>query len=129
MLRTLVVVASLTLTSAAYAQHKHGHNHSTAEKGPNGGQMVEAGDYHVELLTSDGVVNVNVMDHDNKPMPTKGYKGVAILSIDGKSQRIALEPTDVSRLTGKAGGAIPSQLKGVVQITPPGGKTLNARFN
>ena len=127
MLRALVVLVSLTLTTGAYAQHKH--NHSHAEKGPNGGQMVEAGDYHVELLARDGVVDVNVMDHDNKPKPTKGYKGVAIISVDGKSQRIVLEPTDASRLTGKSGGALPSQPKGVVQITPPGGKTLNARFN
>ncbi len=130
MIRTLVVIALLVLPSvAAFSQNKHAHNHGAVEKGPNGGQMVEAGDYHVELLTSDGIVNVNVMDHDNKPMPTKGYKGVAILSIDGKSQRIVLEPADASRLTGKAGGAVPRQPKGVVQITPLSGKTVNARFN
>lgn len=126
MLKTLVVIASLTLTSVAYAQHKHSHD---GEKGPNGGLMADAGDYHVELLVRDGIVDVHVLDHDNKPLHTKGYKGVAIVSIDGKSQRIVLEPAGESRLTGKAGGALPPKVKGVVQITLPSGKALQARFN
>ena len=122
MLKALVVLVSLTLASGAYAQHKHG------EKGPNGGRLVEAGDYHMELFTRNGVVDVNVMDHDNKPTPTKGYKGIVILSVQGKSQRIVLEPADTSRLSGKAIGALPADSKGVVQITPPNGKTVQARF-
>lgn len=127
MLRALVVLVSLTLATGAYAQHKHGDG--GVEKGPNGGLLVNAGDYHIELLTRDSVVDVNLMDHDNKPRPTTGYKGVAILSVQGKSQRIVLEPTDTSRLSGKAGGALPSKVKGVVQITLPTGKTLQARFD
>lgn len=127
MLRTLVVLFSLTFASGAYAQHKHGHG--GVEKGPNGGLMVEAGDYHMELFTRDGVVEVNLMDHDNKPKPTKGYKGLVILSVQGKSQRIVLEPAEPSRLTGRAAGALPADSKGVVQITPPNGRTVQARFN
>ncbi len=55
-------------------------------------------------------------------MTVTGYKGVAILAIDGKSQRIALEPVGQLALSGKAAGALPKQPKGVVQITPPNGK-------
>ena len=125
MLKTLVVLVSLTLATGAYAQHKHSHD----EKGPNGGLLVEAGDYHMELITRGDVVDVNIMDHDNKPQPTKGFKGLVILSVQGKSQRIVLEPAEPSRLTGKAAGALPVETKGVVQITPPNGKTVQARFN
>ena len=86
--------------------------------------MVDAGDYHVELVTKDGIVEVYVSDHDDKPIAIAGYKGIAILSVGGKSQRIVLEASD-DRLTGKAAGALPAQPKGVVQITPPAGKTVS----
>jgi hypothetical protein len=58
-----------------------------------------------------------------------GYKGLAILSIEGKSQRITLEAADGTKLTGKVTGNLPKQPKGVVQITPPAGKTVQAKFN
>jgi hypothetical protein len=96
-------------------------------KGKHGGQVADAGDYHVELITNDGIVDVYVSDHDDKPVSIKGYKGLAILSVGGKSQRIVLEPGD-DRLTGKAGDALPEHPKGVVQITPPNGKTVSAKF-
>lgn len=121
----LAAALALALPAAAHAQHKHGHAH--VEKGKRGGQMTEAGNYHVELVANDGVVDVYVSDHDDKPVSIAGYKGVAILSIGGKSQRIVLEAGD-DRLTGKAAGAIPAAPKGVVQITPPNGKTVSAKF-
>ena len=121
------ILAAMTLSGAAYAQHKHGHAHT--EKGPNGGLMTEAGDYHVELIAKDTSVEINVMDHDNKPVATAGYKGIAILSAGGKSLRIVLAPTDAAKLAGKAEVALPAQPKGVVQITSPAGKTVQAKFN
>jgi hypothetical protein len=126
-LKMLAVAAALVfgLMGAANAQHKHGHAH--VEKGKNGGLMVEAGDYHVELVTNDGIVDVYVSDHDDKPVPIAGYKGLAILSVAGKSLRVVLEAGD-GKLTGKAAGALPAQPKGVVQITPPKGKTVSAKF-
>jgi hypothetical protein len=127
-LKMLAVIAALALvpTGAVYAQHKHSHSH--AEKGRNGGRIVDAGDYHVELVAKSGALEVYVTDHDDKPVAVKGYKGIAILSVDGKSQRIALEVADDAKLTGKATGNLPAQPKGVVQIIPPNGKTVSAKF-
>jgi hypothetical protein len=68
-------------------------------------------------------------DHNNKQVPVAGHKGLAILSVGGKSERITLETADNSKLTGKAAGDLPAQPKGVVQITLPDGKTAQARFN
>lgn len=126
-LRILTVLAALAfaLPGASYAQHKHGHGQ--VEKGKNGGQMTEAGDYHVELVVKGDTIEVYVADHDDKPVAVSGFKGVAILSAGGKSQRITLDAGD-GKLTGKATGALPAQPKGVVQITPPGGKTASAKF-
>ena len=125
-LKTLVVFAAMVCAGAAFAQHKHGQGH--VEKGPNGGPMTEAGEFHVELIAKDAQLEVNVMDHDNKPVATSGFKGVAILSAGGKSLRIVLAPADPAKLVGKAEASLPAQLKGVVQITPSKGKTVQAKF-
>lgn len=117
-LKILVAVATLFVAVPAYAHDA---------KGKHGGRTADAGDYHIEMVTNDGMVDVYVSDHDNKPVAIGGYKGLAILSAGGKSQRIVLEAGD-DRLSGKAAGALPAQPKGVVQITPPGGKTVSAKF-
>ncbi len=98
-------------------------------KTQHGGRAVEAGEYHVEMVAKGGTIDVFLADHNNKAIPASGHKGVAILVIDGKSQRIVLEPAGAARLSGKAAGALPASPKGVVQITPPGGKAVQARFN
>lgn len=95
----------------------------------HGGRVVDAGDYHVEMVSKDGAIDIYVSDHDNRPLQTKGYRAVAILSAGGKSQRIVLDAADGSRLSGKAEAALPAQPKGVVQITSPAGKTVQARFD
>jgi hypothetical protein len=92
--------------------------------------VVEAGDYHVELVAKDGGVEVFLVNHDGKPVSAARQKGLAILAVDGKSQRITLQPGAAGdRLTGTATGTLPAKPKGVVQITPPNGKTIQARFN
>ncbi len=95
----------------------------------HGGRVVDAGDYHVEMVSNDGVLDIYISDHNNKPLETTGFKAVAIVSSGGKSARIAMDAADGSRLTGKAAGALPAQPKGVVQITSPAGKTVQAKFN
>jgi nitrogen fixation protein FixH len=110
----------LVLTNASPASDAHSQH---------GGRAVGAGDYHVEMVVKAGVVDVYLADHDNKAVRAAGYKALAILVVDGKSQRIALTPAGESRLSGKATGELPSAPKGVVQITRPDGKTVQARFD
>ncbi len=123
----IAVVLAFALPGAVHAQHKHDHA-AHPETGRNGGRMVSAGDYHIELVAKGASVEVYVADHDDKPVPVTGYKGLAILSAGGKSQRIALQAGDGGKMTGKANGDLPVQPKGVVQITPPDGRTVSAKF-
>ncbi len=111
-----------TLLTASFAAQAHD------AKGPNGGQITDAGPYHIEMVAKASVVDVFISDTKDKPVPTSGFKGTAILVVDGKSQRIVLESAD-SRLTGKAATALPNQPKGVVQLTAPDGKTAQGKFN
>ena len=117
-LKILAIIAALTAASPVMAHDANG---------KHGGVVADAGEYHVELVAKGDAIEVYVADHDNKPIPVAGYKGLAILSVGGKSQRITLEAGD-GKLTGKASGDLPAEPKGVVQITPPGGKTVSAKF-
>lgn len=98
-------------------------------KGPNGGRIVDATPYHIELVVKDRRVAVYLTDANEKPLPVTGFKGIAILLVSGKSQRITLVPDQDSRLAGSAEDALPAEPKGVVQLTDPAGKTAQGRFN
>jgi hypothetical protein len=119
--KSLVLVSTLVAALPALA-------HEVA-KGPNGGRVVEAGDYHVEAVAKGPVIDVFLTDAADKPVAATGFKGLAILAVGGKSMRIALEPADATRLSGRATNALPPEWKGVVQITAPGGKTAQAKFH
>ena len=120
-LKILFAVTALILALPAPAHE--------AAKGPNGGRVAQAGDYHVELVARSNVIEVFLTDSGDKPVSPAGFKGVAILVIAGKSARITLEPAGDTRLSGRAASDLPAKPKGVVQITTPNGKTAQARFN
>jgi hypothetical protein len=119
-LKTLLTAALLTLAVPALAH---------APKPQHGGRIVLAGNFHVEMVVKDTAINVHLLDHDDKPVTVCNYKGLAILAVGGKSQRIVLEPAGDKLLTGKAEAALPARAKGVVQITPPDGKVVSAKFD
>ena len=97
-------------------------------KGPHGGRVVEAGPYHVELVVETRAVAVYLSDADSKPIPAAGFKGIALLTVSGKAQRIELAPKD-DRLIGSSPVAVPAAVKGVVQLTAPDGKTAQGRYH
>ena len=118
-LRSLFIVATLIAAPPALA-------HET--KGPNGGRVVDAGEYHVELVVAAGQVEVFLTDGSDQPVAAAGFKGTAILVADGKAQRIALEPGQSNQLTGKSSVALPADAKGAMQFTAPGGKSAQGQF-
>ena len=69
------------------------------------------------------------MGHDDKPVDPRGFKGVAILNVEGKAERITLAPSEKNTLSGTAATALPANPKGAVQLTAPDGKTATARFD
>jgi hypothetical protein len=120
MQRLITVIALASLVSAAFAHSPH--------TGANGGKVVDAGDYHVEMITKDKALNVYLHDRDNKPVEAKGHKAVGIFVVAGKSQRIELTPESANKLTGTAPVALPATPKGAVQITLPSGSVVQAKF-
>lgn len=112
------------LTALPLAAQEHAH-----DKGRNGGQVADAGDYHVEAVATGGTLVVHLTDHDDdKPVPTKGFKGLAILVIDGKPQRIALAPQGENMLTGTSAAGLTAPIRGAIQITTGANATVQAKF-
>lgn len=97
--------------------------------GPNGGVMVDAGNFHAELL-ADGTdtVTVFLFDAADQPVESAGFKANAILVVNAKPARFPLEPAGGQKLTGKAPGPVQAGVKGAVQLTAPDGSTAQAKF-
>lgn len=71
---TIMMVAGTTIATA----HE--------EKGPHGGQMVDAsGGYHAELLVKDGKMTAYLLDGKGKSMSNKGVSGSIILQFADKT--------------------------------------------
>ena len=98
--------------------------------GPNGGLKVDAGNrYHAELVVrGTPEVVLFLYDANDKPIASTGFRGSAILVVDGKTQRFDLRPVDGARLVGTAPVAVPAGVKGVVQLVAPDGSTAQAKF-
>ncbi len=105
----------LLATAPAFAHHT---------KGPNGGRVTDLGPYHAELIARGTAVNLYVTDAANKAIAVDGYKGLAVLVVGGKSERIDLAPANGNKLTGKSTVAIPPNAKGVVRLNGPDGKRV-----
>ena len=118
----VAALASMLLIALAARAHE-------VESGPHGGRVVEAGANHIELVVKANSVDVFVTDAGDKPVSINGFKGVAIFTINGKAQRIVLEPKEGSRLSGTSAIALPAQPAGVVQLTASDGKTAQGRFH
>ncbi|MFE1597871.1 hypothetical protein [Methylobacterium sp. ID0610] len=97
--------------------------------GRNGGRVTDAGRYHLELVARDRIIEVYVLDGNETPLPATGFRGTAILVVNGRPARIALAPDDAGKLTGTAEVALGPVPKGAVQLTAPDGTTASGRFN
>lgn len=116
--------AAILLAASVSAAAAHG-----PKLGPNGGQQADAGSLHVEVVSKGTNLVVFLRDQADKPVAAEGYKGTAIFVIGGKPQRIPLAPAGENMLSGTAAVAIPSTIKGAVQITTPSGGTAQAKLN
>lgn len=123
MMRSLI--AGLILVASLVAAPAH-----EQRVGPRGGALVDAGNYHVEVVTREKSVEIFVSDLSDKPLPANGFKALAILAAAGKSIRVTLQPApDGAKLVGDAPEPLPAGVKGAVQLTAPDGRTATGRIN
>lgn len=97
-------------------------------KGKNGGQQVDAGNYHVEAVVKGNTIDVFVTDHSEKPVATKNFKGTAVLIVKGKPAQITLAPRGENILTGTSPVELAAPIRGAIQITNDEKETVQAKF-
>lgn len=121
-IRTLALtfIAALALAAAAEAH--------APPKGKNGGQQTDAGNYHVEVVARGNTLDVFITDHSETAVSTKGFKGTAILIVNGKPQRITLAPRGENILTGTSPVELATTVRGAIQITNTDNETVQAKF-
>lgn len=119
----LTIIVATVLHSVPALAHQ-------PRSGPNGGDLVDAGgSYHIEVVGKATTLEVYVTDAVDKPLPATEFKALAIIVIDGKTQRITLEPVaDGSKLAGTSPIPI-TRVRGAIQLTDRAGKTATGRLN
>jgi hypothetical protein len=116
-----IVVLAVALLAVPASAH--------GPKSSHGGRIVNAGPYHAELVAKERTIEIFLLGHDDKPVDPSGFKGVAILNVEGKVERITLAPSEKNALSGTAATALPANPKGAIQLTAPDGKTATAKFD
>ena len=113
------MLGAAMITSAAFAHDP---------KPKHGGQVVEAGDYHVEAVAKGTTLDVFIRDHDDKNLSSKGFKATAILIVKGKPVQVTLAPRDDNALTGTSAIELTAPIRGAIQITNAKNQTAQAKY-
>jgi hypothetical protein len=118
-----LALAAVLLAAPAFAQ-----KHSHGSKGPNGGTLEDVAGVHVEFLPSGNAVTFNILNEDNKPVPSKGYTG-SVLIVNGQDREtITLTPSGENSLKGEAKKPIAPGAAVTLMIKTEAGKTGQAKF-
>lgn len=94
---------------------------------PHGGQLRMAGPYHFELVVGEGQLRVYLSDHADKAVPSQGVSGNAVVLSGGKST-VPLAPAGENLVQGVGAFAAAPDMKVVVSLSFPDGKSWQARF-
>ena len=96
--------------------------------GPNGGQVRDAGKYHLELVVKDAALTVYVTGTKDAKVATKGATGSATVLAGKTTSSVKLEPRGENALAGGGGFQPAPDMKVVVSVTLPGQPPVQARF-
>jgi nitrogen fixation protein FixH len=119
----LAFIAAFAFAAPAAAQHSHG-----AQKGPNGGPVEDVAGVHAELVVSGTAVTLNILDEANKPLPSKGFTGSALVVTGAERETVTLAPSGDSALQGDAKKPVAKGAAISVTIKTAAGKSGQARF-
>src|SRR5215203_6585518 len=82
--KSIALAFILFTASASYAQtteHKH--------KAPHGGQVQDAGGYHIEMVKGESIISFYVLDSKEKTMSNKALTGNAVFDFFNKTTATA----------------------------------------
>ena len=117
-----VMLVGSSLPSLAAEKHDH------AKRGANGGEVVDAGPYHLELVVKDQVVALYVLDEKNGKVPVNNAKATATVMSDGGKTTVSLTPAGDNVLKGSGKFRTNEDMRVLVSLTVAGKDTQQARF-
>lgn len=117
---TFAVLASVVTSFALEA---------TAQKGPNGGQLIDAADrYHLELVVAGQELRLFVSDLKDKPISTQGASAKATVLSSGGKAVIDLKPGGPNSLVGSGPFGRSKSMKVDVSLTLAGSAPVVGKF-
>ena len=96
--------------------------------GSNGGQVRDAGKYHLELVIKNTSLTVYVTGSKDAKIATKGATGTATVLAGKSTSNVKLEPGGENVLAGNGSFQPVPDMKVVVSVTLPGQPPVQARF-
>lgn len=99
-----------------------------AVPGHHGGQVQDAGPYHVELVAKANELTLYVTGAGNKMVDAKGAIGTATVLTGKTKETVQLTPSTGNVLKGIGKFEVTAETKVAVSVTLPGQSPVQARF-
>ena len=96
--------------------------------GPNGGQVRDAGKYHLELVVKNTALTVYVTGNKDAKVATTGATGSATVLVGKNTSSVKLDPHGENALAGSGGFQPAPDMKVVASVTLRGQAPIQARF-
>ncbi|MBA4132838.1 MAG: hypothetical protein C0519_15615 [Hyphomicrobium sp.] len=99
-----------------------------AEKGPNGGALIDVEGHHIELVAAPDALTFYLTDDKEAPLDPNGAQMTAIVQEAGKTSQLKLVPVKPNKLTAATSAPVGSGAKVVITGSLPDGHKLQGRF-
>lgn len=119
--RLAAVLAALSLAPASVRAHE-------PRRGPNGGQKVDIGQNHAELVAQGNTLRLFLFDGADRPVPAAGATAQAVVLAGGRQATIPLAAAGGNLLQGSGDFTAARGMRAVVTLTLPGQRPAQARF-
>lgn len=120
--RRFLLVAAFAATLPVTA---HAHE---PRRGPNGGQKVDIGTGHAELVAEGNTLRLYLFDAADRPLAAAGATAQAVVLAGGRQATVALAPVRDNFLEGRGDFTSARGMRAVVTLTLQGQRPAQARF-
>jgi hypothetical protein len=98
------------------------------QRGPNGGQKVDLGSSHAELVAEGNTLRLYLFDASDRPLPASGATAQAVVLAGGRQATVALAPSRDNLLEGQGDFTAVRGMRAVITLTLQGQRPAQARF-
>jgi len=97
--------------------------------GPNGGMMVDAGSFHIELVVKNTEYRLNIYDHVDKPVAVAQATAVLTVMVGEEKEKLFMQPVGPNSLAGQSAMKRSGAAKVLVLLRVPDQASAIARFD